>query len=69
MAIVALIIMSRGAVAVGEHPLYASTGDLTCPPLGWVKLCANQRSGLLDRYVAGRSSEQHKARWQPSSVF
>jgi len=40
----ALMAMSRGAAAVDEHSLYASAGDVTRPPIGWIEFCADQPS-------------------------
>jgi len=41
-AAAALIGMLRGAAAADDHPLYASAGDVTRPPIGWVEFCADQ---------------------------
>jgi len=41
-AAAALIGMLRGAEAADDHPLYASAGDVTRPPIGWVEFCADQ---------------------------
>jgi len=44
IAAAALMAMSRGAAATEEHPLYASAGDVTRPPIGWIEFCADQPS-------------------------
>jgi predicted transglutaminase-like cysteine proteinase len=43
IAAAALMAMSRGAAA-DERPLYASAGDVTRPPIGWIEFCADQPS-------------------------
>jgi predicted transglutaminase-like cysteine proteinase len=44
IAAAALMTMSRGAGAADEHSLYASAGDVTRPPIGWIEFCADQPS-------------------------
>jgi predicted transglutaminase-like cysteine proteinase len=44
IAAAALMAMSHGAAAADEHPLYASAGDVTRPPIGWIEFCADQPS-------------------------
>jgi predicted transglutaminase-like cysteine proteinase len=44
IAAAALMTMSRGAAAADEHSLYASAGDVTRPPIGWIEFCADQPS-------------------------
>jgi predicted transglutaminase-like cysteine proteinase len=41
IAAAALVTMSRGAAAADEHALYASAGDVTRPPIGWIEFCAD----------------------------
>jgi predicted transglutaminase-like cysteine proteinase len=43
-AVAALIGMLRGAAAADDHTLYASAGDVTRPPIGWVDFCSDQPS-------------------------
>jgi predicted transglutaminase-like cysteine proteinase len=42
MAAVAVSAVSNFAVAADEHALFASAGDVTRPPIGWVDFCAEQ---------------------------
>ena len=44
VAAAALICMWRSAAALDEHPLYASAGDVTRAPIGWIDFCADQPS-------------------------
>ena len=41
IAAAALMAIPRGAAA-DEHILYASAGDVTRPPIGWVEFCSDQ---------------------------